>query len=165
MRPSFLIVQVLFFTALVVPAFAADTLSALQTDKPIEITSRQLEVFQNEQKTVFSGDVVAIQDDFELRADRLVVLFVAGQNQLERLEATGGVEIVQAAGTAHADKAVFDQQDQVLILTGSAVLEQGENRIAGDEIHFLLKENRSFVKSSDNGRVKAIIIPQQKQDK
>ncbi len=157
-----LLVFIPFF--LVASAGAAQTFSGLQADQPVEVTSARLEVFQAERKTVFSGDVVATQGDFVLNAKKLTVFFNADQSQVERMEAVGQVKITQQGRIATADKAIFKQPEQVLELQGNAQLQQGENRIVGDEITVYLKENRSVVKSSGSGRVKALIIPAKKQD-
>jgi lipopolysaccharide export system protein LptA len=139
---------------------AADT----DRNQPIEITSQQLEVFQLERKSVFSGQVVAKQGDMTLTADELSVFLLEENNQIDRLEAFGNVVVRQLDRTARADKAVYHQQDDILTLTGHAQVEQGVNRIAGDEIILYVAENRSVVKSSTQSRVKATIVPETNKD-
>ncbi len=148
-----------------VPASGAEPLSGLHNDQPIEITAQQLEAFETEGKTIFSGDVVAVQGEFELRCEQLTVFFDQQQNQLRQLEAVGSVKITQQDKTATANKAVYRQADQVLLLQGQAELVQGENRISGDEITFDLVANKSVVTSSPAERVKAVITPPKKQGK
>lgn len=146
------------------PTWAADPFAGINLEQPLEITSERLEVFQNEQKTVFSGQVEAIQGDFQLNTDRLTVYYDEQQRLVDRLEAEGRVKVVQQDRSAQADRAVFKQQEQVLILTGHAILTQGTNRVAGEEIVFDLANNSSTVKSSGSGRVKATIMPPAKGD-
>ncbi len=140
-------------------AWAADPLSGIRLDQPLEITSAQLEVFQDEQKTVFSGQVEAIQNDFRLTTDRLTVYYDEQQSRVDRLEAEGRVRVVQHDRSAQADKAVFNQRENTLVLTGHAELQQGTNRVSGAEIVFDLEHNTSVVKSSGEGRVRAIFSP------
>lgn len=128
---------------------------------PIEITARQLEALQGQRRTVFTGDVVAKQGDITLYAEKLVILFQDDQNRVEEMVATGQVRVVQLDRVATAEQAVYKQAEGTLVLKGQAEIVQGENRIAGDEIVLYLAENRSVVKSSDSGRVRAVITPEQ----
>ena len=143
-------------------AYAVDPLAGVRFDQPLEITSQKLEVYQDEQKTVFSGQVEARQEDFQLNADRLTVYYNEQQNQIERLEADGSVRVEQLERKAQADHALFKQAEQLLILTGNAVLQQGVNRVSGAQIVFDLANNTSIVKSAGSGRVKATIMPPKK---
>ncbi|MBW6509886.1 MAG: lipopolysaccharide transport periplasmic protein LptA [Desulfuromonadales bacterium] len=140
-------------------AVAVDFLAAADRDQPLEITSQQLEVFQDEQKSLFSGAVVAQQGEMTLYTDQLTVIF-DGQNDVSRIEAAGSVRIEEPLRKARGDHAVFDRDADTLILSGNAEVVQGENRITGDEITLFIGQNRSLVKSHDSGRVRAVILPE-----
>ncbi len=157
-----LLIMVLLCGVIGTTSFAADVLTGVNFAEPIEITSQKLEVLQNEQKTVFSGQVEARQNDFLLTTDLLTVFYDNEQNQIARLEAEGQVRLVQLDRRAQADHAVFKQAEQVLVLSGHALLQQGANQVAGEEIVFDLANNTSTVKSSGAGRVKATILPPKK---
>ena len=100
-----------------------------------------------------------------LYAEKLIVFLQKDQDQIERLEAIGGVQVLQLDRIATAEKAVFYQVEERLVLSGNAEVTQGQNKIFGDEITLYLKENRSPVQSFENGRVKAVIVPEKKQEK
>lgn len=142
---------------------AIETTPALDRNQPIEITAQQLEVLQQQRQSIFTGNVVAKQGEMTLYAEKLIVFLQQNQDQIERLDAVGGVRVLQLDRIATAEKAVFHQIEETLVLTGNAEVTQGENKISGDEITLYLKENRTLIKSSDNGRVKAVIVPEQKQ--
>lgn len=144
---------------------AASELPEFDSKQPIEITSQQLEVLQQQRQSIFSGDVVAKQGDMTLYSQQLTVFLQPDVDQFERLEATGGIRVVQLDRTATATKATYYQVGERLVLSGNANVVQGSNQISGEEITLYLQENRSVVKSSKNGRVKAIIIPEQVQEK
>lgn len=146
------------------PVLAEQAVPVFDADQPIEITSARLEVWQDERKSVFTGDVVAKQGDMTLQADSLTVLFAAQQNQIEQLNAVGRVRMHQLERTATADRAVYRRQAGTLVLTGDALIEQDGNRIAGEEITLYVEENRSLVKGSQQQRVKAFIVPNKVQE-
>lgn len=145
--------------------FAAEVKPELDRNQPIEITSQKLEVLQQQRQSIFTGDVVAKQGDMTLFAEKLIVFLHQDQDQVERLEALGGVRVLQLDRIATAEKAVFYQLEEKLVLSGNAEVTQGKNEISGDEITLYLKENRTLITSSENNRVKAVIIPEKKQEK
>ena len=142
-------------------AGAVDFFAAADSDQPLEITSSQLEVFQEERTSVFSGDVVARQGEMTLYTDQLTVVF-DDQNDVSRVEAAGNVRIDEPLRNERGNHAVFDRGADTLILSGNAEVVQGENRIAGDEITLFIGQNRSVVRSKDTGRVRAVILPEKK---
>ena len=99
-----------------------------------------------------------------LYAEKLIVYFQKDQDQVERLEAIGAVRVTQLDRIATAEKAIFHQADETLVLIGNAEVTQGKNKVSGDEITIYLKENRTLIKSSEKGRVKATIVPEKKQE-
>ena len=154
----------LFFSVCVSTGFAAEQAPVLDKKQPIEITAQQLEVIQQQRQSIFTGDVIAQQGDMTLTADKLTVFLQEKQDQIDRLVAAGAVKVVQLDRVASADRAVYYQLEEKLVLTGHAIVVQSKNKVSGDEIVIYLKENRSVVKSSDGGRVKAVIVPEKKQE-
>jgi lipopolysaccharide export system protein LptA len=63
--------------------------------KPVDVNSDSLEVYQNEQKAIFVGNVVAVQGDSTLKTPRLIVFY---ENTSAGAAGTAG-----AAGAAGAD--------------------------------------------------------------
>ena len=145
--------------------FAGGEKAEFDRNQPIEITAQKLEVLQLERQSIFTGDVVAVQGEMTLYTDKLIVYLQQAQDQIDRLEAIGRVKFVQLDRVATADQAVFQQVEEVLTLTGNAVVTQGKNTISGDEITLFLQENRTLIKGSKNNRVKAVIVPEKKKEK
>ncbi len=130
---------------------------------PVEITAQTLEAMQQQRQAIFTGEVVAKQGDMSLYCDKLVVYSLPDEDKIDRLEAFGQVRVVQLDRTATADRAVYRDQEGILVLIGNAKVHQGQNQVAGDEITVFLLEDRSLVKSGDDGRVRAIFFPKQEQ--
>ena len=138
--------------------------------KPLIIKSKVLEV-NNEQKVVtFEGDVNAETDDFVMECQKMLVYYdslptqeSAGKvkTRITKIVATGQVKINRAnGGMATAEKAVYYQNDEEVILTGNPVVKQGNDFVEGDRIIVFIKENRSIVESSEDKKVRAIIFPE-----
>jgi lipopolysaccharide export system protein LptA len=110
----------------------------LSGNGPIEITARDaIELRQNDQVVIARGAARAVRGGVTVVADRLVAryrprtgappptaqpssdpLSGSGANELWRLEAEGNVRITTATDTATADRAVYDMDQAVLVLTG-----------------------------------------------
>ena len=165
MMSKCLLLVSLFISCCCVPTVLADEeTSGLDRNQPIEITAQQLEVLQQQRQSIFTGDVVAKQGDMTLYAEKLIVVFQKDQDQVERMDAIGGVRVIQLDRIATAKKAIFHQMEETLVLVGNAEVTQGKNIISGDEITLYLKENRTLIKSSEKKRVKALIVPEKKQE-
>jgi lipopolysaccharide export system protein LptA len=128
----------------------------------IEIEAESLEVRDQDQMAVFSGAVVARQDETVLRADRLEVYYVgepgAGAQDISRLEAVGSVLLSSGGQTASGDQATFDNTAQTITLSGNVVLTQGQNVIRGPMLVINLGTGQAAMQG---GRVQMLIEPSQ----
>lgn len=135
------------------------------TQEPIQIEARELEVEDKTNSATFKGDVVVSQGETQLKTQRLRVYYdgSAGgnvQQQISRLEASGRVYISSKDQTATGDQASFDMQRQVMVMTGKeVVLSQGPNVVVGNRLTVNLKTGKADLQAPKSGRVKVLIQP------
>jgi len=146
---------------------------------PIQITSDRLDAYDDKALVLFSGSVVATQDDAVMHADELYLFYdkksddkksdgkkvppglTMSAGKIKRIELRGNVDMKKGERTVTGDRAVFHNADQTVVVTGNAVMREGDNVITGDKITVFLNENRGVVESSDKKkRVTAIIYPE-----
>jgi len=137
--------------------------------RPIVIKSKSLEVDNKQKVVIFTGDVSAKNEDFVMDCQKMLVYYDSLPKELhaEKVEAqirmivaTGQVKISRTkGGVATAEKAVYYQQDDEIVLTGKPIVRQGDDFLEGDRITLFLKENRSVVESGEDNKVKAVIFP------
>ena len=122
----------------------------------IEITSDRMRSENGGQKIIFSGNVEAIKGDMTITSDIMEVYNTSDKKQIEEIVAIGNVDITRAGKKAKGDRAVYLDQLQKIILTGTpkAVAWEGKDIIEGREMIFLLKKDRFVV----NERVRAKIF-------
>jgi len=142
------------------------------SSKPMVIKSKTLEWDDAKKTVVFTGEVNAQKDDFVVDCQKMIVYYTASSDEqekgdfaksLDRIVATDGVRITRSdGGTAEAEKAVYYQADEKLVLTGHPSVKQGNDLIKGDRITIYLKENRSTVESTGKERAQAVIFPKAK---
>lgn len=148
-------------------------------DQPINITSVSLEVRDKEKMATFIDNVRLVQGDTVLECKRLIVYYdeevtpvgnakrapkatsptPAGQQQIRRMEAKGGVVVTQKDQTALGENGVYDMKTNTMTLTGKVMVSQGQNVVRGDRLWVDLTTNVSKVESSDGGPVNAIFLP------
>lgn len=133
--------------------------------EPIQIEARELQVQDKSQSAVFSGDVVVTQGDAMLKTQRLVVHYdgsaAGGVNQrISKLEASGRVYISSKDQTATGERATFDMNQQLMVMTGGeVVLSQGPNVVVGNKLTVNLKTGKAELEAKNTGRVKVLIQP------
>jgi lipopolysaccharide export system protein LptA len=137
-------------------------------DQPVKIQAASLEVRDKEKLATFSGDVQVFQGDTEMRCKVLQVYYEqeAGKqsakapdpgsgagSQIKRIEAKGGVTVVQKDQNATGDSATFNMKENTVTLLGNVVVTRGQDIIRG---HRLVVDLTSGVSRMDGGRVEGL---------
>jgi len=139
-------------------------------DQPVKIQAATLEVREKDKQATFSGDVHVINGDTELRCRSLVVFYdddnngsaknmkaadpgPSGARQIKRIEAKGGVSVVQKEQNAAGDAAIFNMRDNIVTLTGNVVVTRGQDILRGQR---LVVDLTNGVSKMDQGRVEGL---------
>ena len=139
------------------------------TTGPIIIKSNTFEVDNKHNIVIFTGDVDAKSDNLTISCQKMF-LYYHGQPEkkdsekndtsIDRIIATGEVEIRQSDfGLVTAEKAVYYQDSEKLVLTGEPVVKQGDDFVTGSMITLFLSDNRSIVEGSEDNKARAVIFP------
>lgn len=125
-------------------AFGQDAVStgtvAPSTNQTI-ITSDRLEYDFPRALAVFTGNVLARDKDMKMWADKMTVILTPS-DEIESVTAIGRVRIIQPGRKARCRKAIFLVDRNEVILTGDAVVEQGQDRVEGRLIHIWTDSER-----------------------
>lgn len=122
---------------------------------PINIKSETMSFDYKNNVVVFSGHVHADQSGSELTSNTLHVQ-MNKQSQIQEMIADGNVRMSQGQRWATGDHAVLDENVHTLVLTGSPVVHDGKDQIAGTKITVHLQTNISEVTDP-----KAVIFPRE----
>ena len=143
--------------------FSQEAKKKKKTSSPIVITSDRMRSENGGQKIIFSGNVVAIRGDMTITSDIMEVYNTPDKKQTEEIVAIGNVEIVRGEKRAKGDRAIYLDQLQKIILTGTphATAWEGRDIIEGREMIFLIDKDRFIV----NERVRAILFPKSDDEK
>ncbi|MFH1027477.1 MAG: lipopolysaccharide transport periplasmic protein LptA [Pseudomonadota bacterium] len=156
--------MVLVFMLLASVALAAPADKSSRKDRsnlPITIKSNELTADNKGKTAVFTGKVVAKQGDISIFADKITVNYADKKGDVEKIEASGNVRIVQQNKTGTAAQAVYDSRDGRITLTGNPRVMQGGDSISGKTITYYVDDDKSVVSGGDDpkSRVEAVINP------
>jgi lipopolysaccharide export system protein LptA len=123
---------------------------------PVTVDADKMERFGKESLVVFTGNVVARQDNSVQYADRLEVYLDEKGNRILRTVSRGNVRVVtKDCKTATAQRMEYFELQKLVRLIGDARVWEEDNVVSGDTIDMYLSEDRSVVQAGTQGRVKA----------
>jgi lipopolysaccharide export system protein LptA len=144
------------------PAGKSDRPSAGKEDRsqPVTVDSDKMERFGKESLVIFTGNVVARQNNSVHYADRMEVYLDEKGDRILRTVSTGNVRIItRDCRTGTARRAEYHELEQRVVLTGDARVWQDENVVSGDTITIYISQDRSVVQGGKQERVKAVFYP------
>lgn len=148
----------------------------LSGDKPIQIESDKLEVHQDQNVAIFTGNVSVVQGPTLLKSGTMKVFYVksdkpgegqgggaasamTGASDIDHIEVDGKVYIKSDDQIATGDKGTFDMKTEVLVLSGDkVVLTQGPNVLVGCKLTVQMKTGLAQVDGC-GGRVQMSLTP------
>jgi lipopolysaccharide export system protein LptA len=137
-------------------------------DQPVKIQAGSLEVREKDKMATFSGDVHVVNGDTELRCKSLRVFYdeeakaaamktadpgPGGSRQIKRIEARGGVVVMQKDQQATGDSATFNMRENTVMLVGNVVVTRGQDVLRGQR---LVVDLTNGVSRMDQGRVEGM---------
>ncbi len=142
------------------PAPAAPAAKAKDDRAPVTVDADKMERFGKESLVIFSGNVVARQNNSVQYADRMEVYLDEKGDQILRIVSTGSVRIItHDCRTGTARRAEYTDLDQRMVLIGNARVWQDDNVVSGETITIFLSQDRSLVQGGTQERVKAVFYP------
>jgi lipopolysaccharide export system protein LptA len=132
----------------------AQALRGHNTSGPVDVEADRIEVQDRADRAIFAGNVRVRQGDLTLDAERLTVAYdrAAGDGvQIERLDATGGVQVRSPSETARGQYAVYDLNRRQITMIGGVTLNQGANTVRGGRLVIDLDTGRAVVDGSAVG--------------
>ena len=146
---------------------------------PVDITAKGgFTLDQNNQTATAYGDARAVRGDVTVLADKLIAHYRrkqgagagpasnGGGNEIYRLEAIGHVRIFTPTDTAVGDRAVYDMDQAVLVLTGhamrittpSSVLTARDSMEYWTDRHMAVARGNAVATATDGRQVRADVL-------
>lgn len=155
----------------------AQSLASHNSNAPVNYAADRIELQDRENRVILSGNVQIDQAGLTLRAARTLVNFEdAGSLSIQRITATGGVEVTRGDERASGDNAIYDFNRGIITMAGNVRLRRGGDTLNGGRLVIDLNSGLSSVDGSaaggtsgsagSNGRVTgSFSVPQRSEPK
>lgn len=128
-----------------------------QTSDPIQIEADKLDVLENENRAIFSGNVFVVQKNFKLWTDSVVVIYGSqGPSDLSSAEAHGSVKVAFNDQIVTGNRASYDAKGQTFRVFDNVEFTQNTTIIHGSELIIDLNTGKVNFKSGDSSRVRGV---------
>ncbi|MGE4293933.1 MAG: lipopolysaccharide transport periplasmic protein LptA [Desulfovibrio sp.] len=128
---------------------------------PVRITADKLTYDDKRRTVAFSGNVEAVHEELKLWAEELTAFFAkTGKpgEEIDRIVASGGVRMQRGSTEGTSSTVTYMVKENLLLMEGNPVIQDGKNKVTGKVIKFYAKENRSEVVGGNGKRVEAILF-------
>jgi lipopolysaccharide export system protein LptA len=116
---------------------------------PVDYAADRIELQDRENRVVLSGNVVIEQAGLTLRSARTLVDFDdTGSLRIDRITATGGVEVTRGDERASGDNAIYDFNRRVITMAGNVRLRRGSDTLNGGRLVIDLASGLSSIDGS-----------------
>jgi len=161
------IAAILFLSFGLVWSATAQQSPARDSAAPIEIEADKLEVRQDQQLAIFTGNVVAVQSGMTLKTDHMRVSYrqngessgASVGGAISRLEAVGNVIITTAKEKATGRRGVYNVDAAVIDLEGDVVLTNKDGQLTGQALRMNINTGVTTLDGGVRSRVKGIFTP------
>lgn len=143
---------------------------------PIQIEADKLEIVDDQNTALLTGNVSVVQGETLMRATRIKVFYERKGEQgktksgIRQIEATGKVAIRSGENKVSADKATINMISETVLMTGNVIVSQTGNVLSACKVTVNLKTNVSNVtpcgsssSGGSGGRVKILLTPKSRQ--
>lgn len=153
------------------PVFAQSSSGlALSSDKPVQIDGDTFEILEDQGIAIFSGAVVVVQDDTVLKTSKLTIYYdqssqsaggsiATGGAEIDRLVASGGVNIQSGKQSATGDTGTYDMKSEVMVLSGKRVTLSEDGTVAtGCKLTVTTSNNRAKLEGCGSSTRPTVLI-------
>lgn len=139
-------------------------LGSHNSNQPINVSSDTFEGDLATKIGTYVGNVIVIQGDMRLRADRVKVNVAQGKPT--RIEATGKVVVNSQSGVATGDNGLYDLVSHTITMTGHVVLTKEKDVMRGTKLVMDMNTNLAhlYAQGMPGNRVQGLFIPPPQQN-
>jgi len=129
------------------PLAAQSALKNHNSDAPLDVDAKAIDVLDANGKAIFSGDVRITQGDMKLNADTVTVFYTrskkGGSPTIAQLNAQNNVKLVTPTESASGRNGIYDVAQKTITLVGAVTLTRGDNILHGQRLTIDLDTGRS----------------------
>ncbi|WP_296722415.1 LptA/OstA family protein [Erythrobacter sp.] len=130
----------------------AQSIAGHNSRAPVTYDAERIVLDDRANRVVLSGGVTVTQAGLSIRSDRMLVNFTdAGELEIQRITATGGVTINRGDERATGNNAIYDFNRRIITMAGDVRLRRGGDTLNGGRLVIDLQTGLSSVDGSASG--------------
>lgn len=130
----------------------AQAIAGHNSNAPVNYAADRIELQDKQNRVVLSGNVVINQAGLTVRSARTLVNYTdAGSLRIQRITATGGVQVTRGNEAARGDVAVYDFNRRIITMAGNVRLNRGTDTLNGGRLVIDLDSGVSSVDGRASG--------------
>ena len=138
----------------------AQAIAGHNSNAPVNYAADRIELQDRQNRVVLSGNVDIEQGGLRLRAARTTVAYSdTGSLSIQRIDATGGVQVARGNETARGDVAIYDFNRRVITMVGGVALRRGNDTLNGGRLTIDLASGVSSIDGRAGGSSSAVGAP------
>jgi len=131
---------------------SAQGLGSHNSNAPVNYAADRIELQDRQNRVVLSGNVVINQGDLTVRSARTTVAYTnAGELRIQRIDATGGVNVARGNESARGDVAIYDFNKRIITMVGNVALRRGSDTLNGGRMVIDLDTGLSSIDGRSGG--------------
>ncbi len=135
----------------------AQAIAGHNSNAPVNYAADRIELQDRQNRVVLSGNVDIEQGGLKLRAARTTVAYSdSGSLSIQRIDATGGVQVTRGNESARGDVAIYDFNRRVITMVGGVALRRGNDTLNGGRLTIDLASGVSSVDGRAGGSSSAV---------
>lgn len=115
------------------------------TNAPVDIGADRIEVNDRDNRAIVSGNVDVRQARLRLQAERVTVAYGGSANQIDRIDATGGVIVTSPTETIRGNTGIYDLRAKIITLLGNVSLRNPDGNLNGGRLVYDLRTGRAVL--------------------
>lgn len=130
----------------------AQAIAAHNSNAPVNYAADRIELQDRQNRVVLTGNVDIQQAGLRVQSARTLVNYSdAGSLSIQRITATGGVQVTRGNETARGDVAVYDFNRRIITMAGNVRLRRGGDTLNGGRLVIDLRTGVSSVDGRASG--------------
>jgi lipopolysaccharide export system protein LptA len=122
------------------------------TNAPVDIGADRGEIDDRANRVHITGNVDVRQARLRLQAQRVTIAYAGGGgNQIERIDAGGGVILTSPSETIRGNTAIYDLRNKIITLLGNVSLQNPDGRVNGGRLVYDLRSGRAVMDGGTPG--------------
>lgn len=133
----------------------------LNRNQPLNITSNKVEIVRDKGQIIFLGNVIAIQDEFTLYADKMVVEYNESKDQkinINNIKAINNVKFTNKTIIAIGDEGIYDVKKNIIIMKKNIKATEKGITVYADEFSYDVNTGKSNIVGNKQQNERVVII-------